>query len=234
MTKETFVEEVSKLPGVGPKTAEKLYDAGYTTIAKLAKATVDELVEKGIGKKTAEAILKGLEEQQAPGAKQQIEVVEEKGKSKKAEAVEKIEVVEKPYKPKIKAQLSDEMRSALAKRAIAYAKQPSFKRYHWYYKASLEQNAGWRRPRGPSNKQRRGFAYRPPRVKVGYGKPAMTRGLHPSGFREVLVYNVDDLTKIDPKTEAARIGGTVGKRKQKLIEAAAAEKSVRVLNPLTG
>lgn len=231
MTKEEFVEKVKSLPGVGPKTAEKLYDAGYTTVEKLKKATVEELVEKGIGKKTAEAILTGLEEAEAPAEKQKIQVREEKTKAERRDAAETEIKEPEQFKPKIKAQLTPEMRKALAARKEMYDHQPEFKRYHWWYKASLERNPGWRRPRGPSNTQRRGYNYRPPRVKVGYGKPAVTRGLHPSGFAEVHVYNVADLAKIDPKTQAARIGGTVGGKKRKDIEAKAAEMAIRVLNP---
>ena len=49
----------------------------------------------------------------------------------------------------------------------------------------------------------------------------------------LLGHNVDDLAKIaDPKTQAARIGRTVGGKKRKEIEAKAAERSIRVLNPL--
>lgn len=231
MTKEEFVEKVKSLPGVGPKTAEKLYDAGYTTVEALKAATVDELVEKGIGKKTAEAILQGLEEAEGPAEKQKIQVREEKTKAARREEKD-VEIAEPAkFRPKIKAQISDELRKALAARKVMYDSQPEFKRYHWWYKASLRQNAGWRRPRGPSNTQRRGYNYRPPRVKVGYGKPAVTRGLHPSGFAEVHVHNVADLSQIDPKTQAARIGGTVGGKKRKDIEAKAAELSIRVLNP---
>lgn len=69
-------------------------------------------------------------------------------------------------------------------------------------------------------------------VEIGYGGPALVRGLHPSGFEEVMVYNVDGLENIDPKTQAARIGGTVGVRKRIDIENRAKELGIRVLNKL--
>ena len=237
MTKDEFIDQVKKLPGVGPKTAEKLYDAGYTSIEKLRKATVDDLTKDNlVGKKTAEAIVQGLADLEAPEKAEGIEVREERTKEERRAAAEaeevKVEEPEKIRRPKIKAQLPEATKKALALRAEHYARQPGFKRYHWWFKPSLERNAGWRRPRGPSNKQRRGFKYRPPRVKIGYGKPAATRGLHASGFQEVHVHNVADLGKIaDPKTQAARIGRTVGGRKRKEIEAKAAELAIRVLNP---
>jgi large subunit ribosomal protein L32e len=68
-------------------------------------------------------------------------------------------------------------------------------------------------------------------VSIGYGSPSRTRNLHPSGFEEVMVYNVRDLDKIDPKSQAARVGHTVGTRKRKDIEKKAGEEGIRVLNP---
>ena len=69
-------------------------------------------------------------------------------------------------------------------------------------------------------------------VEIGYGGPALVRGLHPSGFEEVMVYNIDGLEDIDPKTQAARIGGTVGVKKRIAIENRAKELGIRVLNKM--
>ena len=67
-------------------------------------------------------------------------------------------------------------------------------------------------------------------VDIGYRGPAAVRNLHPSGFEEVMVYNVEGLEGIDPKTQAARIGGTVGTKKRIAIEDRADELGIRVLN----
>jgi large subunit ribosomal protein L32e len=77
---------------------------------------------------------------------------------------------------------------------------------------------------------RRNFKYRPSKVRVGFRGPKETRGLHPSGFREVIVNNVGDLEAIDPKIEAARISSTVGTKKRIDIEKKAEELDVRILN----
>lgn len=46
------------LKGVGPKTQNDLSDAGYTTVSKIASATIDDLLGvKGIGKATAQKIM---------------------------------------------------------------------------------------------------------------------------------------------------------------------------------
>lgn len=71
----------------------------------------------------------------------------------------------------------------------------------------------------------------PKLVNVGYGSPKGIRGLHPSGFKEVLVYNPRDLEKIDPGREAARIAHTVGARKRFEILEKARDLKIVVLNP---
>ena len=56
--KEATAESLSKLEGVGPKTAEVLTKSGLTDIKKLAESSVDDLTTlQGIGKKTAEKII---------------------------------------------------------------------------------------------------------------------------------------------------------------------------------
>ena len=80
------------------------------------------------------------------------------------------------------------------------------------------------------NKQRRNFKYRSSLVRVGHGKVAAARGLHPSGFQEVMVHTLNDLDGIDPETQAARIGRTVGGRRRELLHERADELGVRVLN----
>lgn len=90
----------------------------------------------------------------------------------------------------------------------------------------------WRRPRGEQSKLRRhkkskGFIPHP-----GYGSPRSVRGLHPSGFEEVLVFNIRDLEKINPEKQACRIASTVGKKKRIDIMKKTEEKKIKVLNPL--
>lgn len=240
-TKDEFVDEASKIAGVSKKVAEALYDAGYDSMEKLQAASAEDLQKvPGVGPKTAQAILAGAAPEGEEQAADKVEVVESKktkGKDakakKKAEKEEaKPEVVEpeQAYRVKIKAEVSPEVQRALEVRAIRADQQPAFRKYHHWYAVRVKES--WRAPKGELSKQRRGFKYRPPRVKVGYGKPALARHLHPSGFEEVLVANPDELALVtDPKTQAARIKGSVGARKAKLIEAAAAEKNIRVLNP---
>ena len=117
---------------------------------------------------------------------------------------------------------------ALKVRARAKNKKPAFIRAEsWKYdRFSLS----WRRPRGLDNKIRRKIKGWPAGVSVGYKGPKIARGLHPSGYREVMVFNVQGLSKIDPNTQAARIAHTVGKRKRALIIAEAKKLNIKILN----
>jgi large subunit ribosomal protein L32e len=133
------------------------------------------------------------------------------------------------YMVKQKPVLDDEMKAALALRAAQKKKTPSFRRTEWFRYKRLSRS-GWRAPHGMDNKQRRNYKYRGSLVRIGHGKVAAARFLHPSGFREVMVQNIADLEAIDPESEAARVGGTVGGRKRESIYARADELGIRVLN----
>ena len=130
---------------------------------------------------------------------------------------------------KQKPVLSDDMKVALALRFEQKKKTPAFKRTEWFRYKRLSRS-GWRAPHGMDNKQRRNYKYRSSLVRVGHGKVAAARGLHPSGFKEVMVHNTGDLESIDPETEAARVGKTVGGRKREQIYNRADELGIRVLN----
>ena len=116
----------------------------------------------------------------------------------------------------------------LKARKRAKKKKPDFVRSESWRYAKLKES--WRRPRGLDHKMRRKIKGWPPTVSVGYKGPKVARGLHPSGYKEVLVHNAKEISNIDPKTEAARIAHTVGKKKRVQIIAAAKKKKVFILN----
>ena len=117
---------------------------------------------------------------------------------------------------------------ALKARKRAKQKKPEFLRSEsWRYSKLSE---SWRRPRGLDHKMRRKIKGWPPMVSTGYKGPKVARGLHPSGYREVLVHNTKEISAIDPKTQAARIAHTVGRKKRAQIIAEARAKKLVVLN----
>ena len=134
---------------------------------------------------------------------------------------------------KQKPNLDEATQEALAKREEQKKVQPKFRRQEWFRYKRLSRT-GWKRPRGDDSSQRKNRKYRSPMARVGYGKVASVRDLHPSGFKEVLVHRPEDLDDIDPTVQAARVGGTVGGRKRALIHERADELGIRVLNRRRG
>jgi large subunit ribosomal protein L32e len=108
-------------------------------------------------------------------------------------------------------------------------KKPKFLRQSIHAYKRLEEV--WRRPRGSTSKLRRHKVCKGVMPSASYGSPKAIRYLHPSGFREVLVFNLKGLEKIDASKEAVKVGSTVGKRKKQEILKKAGELKIKVLNP---
>jgi len=152
----------------------------------------------------------------------------------KKSADEAVTEEEKPAEERIEATLvtialDNETKRLLDVRRIQKSKKPTFLQTDSHKKKKLEDK--WKRPDGIHNKTRYHQKGKCPRVEAGYGSPALVRGLHPSGFEEVIVNNVKDLGSMVAQKQAARIAHTVGAKKRGLIEAKAIELGLRVLNP---
>lgn len=146
---------------------------------------------------------------------------------KKAEKEEEAEA-EEEYEPNLKPKLDPKMKRLLAVRAARSAARPRFRRQEWFrYKKFGDE---WRKPQGGQSKLRRHFGYRWNLPSIGYRGPRAVRGLHPSGFLEVLIHNERQLEGLDPAKQAVRIAHDVGARKRDLIEKACEAKGLRVLN----
>lgn len=171
------------------------------------------------------------EEKTSPKAEGKKGGSKDKAETKKDTDTQKVEIVEEEksvYQPKIKPTLDMKQKAGLRTRKDIAGRRPTFLRQEWFRFQRLGEK--WRKPRGMHSKMRVHMRYRGKNVRIGYRGPKDVRGLHPSGFVEVLVFNVNDLRDINPKTQAVRIGHGVGAKKRKDIVDTATKKEIRVLN----
>jgi large subunit ribosomal protein L32e len=227
MTKEDVLKEFEALKGVGKVKAKLLYDNGIDSMEKLKKAKVKDLTKlKGITEKNANEILGQIKEKKEKTVKEK--KGQEEPKEKIADDVEIVDKKEGAYTPKIKPQLNEKEKEQMIIRRQIKKRTPHFLRDEGFRYKRIPKN--WRRPTGYTSKLRINLKYRPSKVRVGFRAPKIVRGLHPSGFEEVMIHTVKELEKIDPKKQAVRIGGTVGTKKRLDIAKRAGELDIRVLN----
>ena len=117
---------------------------------------------------------------------------------------------------------------ALKVRARARNKKPEFVRQESWRDSKF--SLSWRRPRGLDNKVRRKIKGWPASPSTGYKGPKIARGMHPSGYREVIVNNAEAVAAVDPNTHAIRIAHTVGRKKRAVIIAEAKRLNIKILN----
>jgi large subunit ribosomal protein L32e len=111
---------------------------------------------------------------------------------------------------------------------IRKTKKPNFKRQEWFRYKKLGDK--YRKPKGKTSKRRRYESRKPAMPSIGYRTPRKIRGLHPSGYQDVLVCNMAELEKLDPVTQAGRISSTVGTRKKITMLEKAKELKIKILN----
>jgi large subunit ribosomal protein L32e len=111
---------------------------------------------------------------------------------------------------------------------IRKTKKPNFKRQEWFRYKKLGET--YRKPKGKTSKRRRYEARKPAMPSIGYRTPRNLRGLHPSGYQDVLVKNIAELEDLDPSTQVGRISSTVGTRKKITMLEKARELKIKILN----
>ena len=114
--------------------------------------------------------------------------------------------------------------------AIKKRKHPKFLRPNYGRTSRSRIKIAWRRPRGIDNKKRQKIAYMGASPSIGYGQPAKIKYFHPAGMRETLVQSPSEIAGL--KDILIRIAGSVGRKKRVLIEKAAKDAGLRVLNPM--
>ncbi|USH00727.1 50S ribosomal protein L32e [Thermococcus argininiproducens] len=115
-------------------------------------------------------------------------------------------------------------------RAKLKRKKPKFLRQEWWRFPKFKNDPKWRKPKGTDSKMRVKLKGKARSPSIGWSSPKAVRGLHPSGYEEVLVHNAKELESIDPTRQAARIASTVGKKKRIMIIERAKELGIKVLN----
>lgn len=135
----------------------------------------------------------------------------------------------KTIKPEINLSKSRlEIKELLGKREEIRKGRPRFIRQESWRYHRVKDN--WRRPTGIDSKMRAHKKGWPSLVDIGYRGPSEARGLHPSGYREVIVKTISDMETLNPETDAVRISGTIGARKRRDIVDRAEELGLKVLN----
>jgi large subunit ribosomal protein L32e len=207
--KEDAIEQLTTLEGVGKAKAKILYGAGYETIESIQEADEKDIAGiKGIGEKLANKIKTSAGEAESGVEDKTVEIIEA---------------------PEIFITLDDETKRLLDVRKKQKSKKPNFLQTDSHKKKKLKDY--WRKPDGIHNKLRYHVKGRCPRVERGFGSPALVKGLHPSGFEEVIVNTLKDLDSMKAEKQAVRIAHTVGGRKRKIIEKKAIELGLKILNP---
>lgn len=148
-------------------------------------------------------------------------------KRRKVEAMQK--KTKSKSKPKVKKKGKASLTELLKLRESIDDKRPKFVRQEsWRYERLNEK---WRKPKGIDSKMRLRVKGWPKIVRVGYSGPKLARGLHPSGYRDVLVHNLDELKGLNPKQDAARLASGLGAKKRRELIEKAKELGIKVLNP---
>jgi len=142
---------------------------------------------------------------------------------------EQFEVWDDFHTARQKPVLDEGTKAALDMRDAQSKKQPAFRRQEWFRYRRLSKT-GYRKPKGKDSKMRLNRKYRAPMARIGYGKIASARGLHPSGFEEVLVHTTAEMEGLDPEKQAVRIGSKVGNRSRASIHDKADALGLRILN----
>src|SRR3989344_6064516 len=249
-----LAEEVEELPGkklqeIGEKEAKKeLKQEAKKLQATEAVPAIKEKQKEAKQEKEAKHEKAGKAEKkekpEKPEMKTHKEVKEEKkgkeAKKKKEEKENRLlkgltkkqrRLLNKAFKPanKITVKRSTESikRKKLIEKKVSMPKQIGRFGKRTVRRQSIEKWSKWRVPRG-INIDRTKDHQRGPRK--GYGTLREIKGIHPSGYESVIVFNAKDLSSLNKELQAAMISGKTGLKKRKEIARKAKEMQIRVLN----
>ncbi len=141
---------------------------------------------------------------------------------------DKIKILKTEKKTYVSPSASIDIKKSLELRKELRLTRPKFLRQEsWRY---VRVGSAWRRPKGTDSKMRLRKKGWPSLVKIGYGGPLKSRGLHPSGFKDILVNTVNDLERLNPEIDAIRLASKLGAKKRRIVVDRAHELGLKVLN----
>jgi large subunit ribosomal protein L32e len=120
-----------------------------------------------------------------------------------------------------------EKKKLLEVRKTIKSRKPDFKQQNFSRKKKISDR--WRRPKGLQSKMRHKFKGYNIMVSKGWRSPAEVRGLDRLGNETIIVYNVEEVSKVE-KHQAIIISGNVGNKKRMEIIAKAEELKIPVVN----
>jgi len=145
----------------------------------------------------------------------------------KPKAAPKKKAVAKPKTTKPEKSIKSKS-DYLSLRTQINKKRPTFRAQEsWRYKRI---DSRWRKPKGFDSFMRIQKKSWPAIVKIGYRGPKAVRGLHPSGYNDVLIYNINALKTLNPSVDAIRLSAKIGKRYRLLIINEADKLGFKILN----
>jgi large subunit ribosomal protein L32e len=107
-------------------------------------------------------------------------------------------------------------------------KRPSFRRVEsWRY---VRIKDSWRKARGIDSRTRIKSKSGVKSPSVGYRGPKKVRGLHPSGYEEVRVHNINEMKDLNNKKHAIKISTNLGVKKRISVIDYAQSRGFKVLN----
>lgn len=120
------------------------------------------------------------------------------------------------------------MKDLLKIRNEKKSKKPIFTRQDNHKKPKL--GNVWRRPKGLQSKMRlkkRGYKRSP---EIGWGSPNLVKHLSKNGYKQNMIKTAKDIIALNPKTDGAIIGSTVGTKKRIELIKSLNEKKITILN----
>jgi large subunit ribosomal protein L32e len=107
-------------------------------------------------------------------------------------------------------------------------KRPSFQRIEAWRNKRVKDP--WRKSRGIDSQTRMKEKAGVKSPSVGYRNPRKVRGVHPSGYDEVRVFNVNDIKGLSNKKHALKISGRIGAKKKVALIDYAQNRGFKILN----